>query len=79
MIGGSYRNPFDMANTIGRSGDADNLRRIMDILAEDPNIDGMVYEFTANFFARFWKEEPGLFDEMMQTWTPSARAPACRW
>ena len=67
IIGGSYRNPFDMANTIGRSGDADNLRKIMDILAEDPNIDGMVYEFTANFFARFWKEEPGLFDEMMNT------------
>ena len=67
VIGGSYRNPFDMANTIGRAGDADNLRKMMDILAEDPNIDGMVYEFTANFFARFWKEEPGLFDEMMQT------------
>ena len=67
VIGGSYRNPFDMANTIGRAGDADNLRRIMDILAGDPNIDGMVYEFTANFFARFWKDEPGLFGEMMRT------------
>ena len=67
IIGGSYRNPFDMANTIGRAGDADNLKKIMHILEADPNIDGMVYEFTANFFARFWKEEPGLFAEMMDT------------
>ena len=67
IIGGSYRNPFDMANTIGRAGDADNLKRIMHILEADPNIDGMVYEFPASFFARFWKEEPGLFGEMMDT------------
>ena len=67
VIGGSYRNPFDMVNTIGQAGDAENLKRIMQILEEDPNIDGMVYEFTANFFATFWKDQPGLFDEMMTT------------
>ncbi len=39
-IGGSYRNPFDAASTIGR--ETDNLRRILEILAEDPAIDGGV-------------------------------------
>jgi acyl-CoA synthetase (NDP forming) len=37
-IGGSYRNPFDAASTIGR--ETDNLRRILEILAEDDAIDG---------------------------------------
>lgn len=39
-IGGSYRNPFDAASTIGR--ETDNLRRILEILADDPAIDGGV-------------------------------------
>ncbi|MBM3140899.1 MAG: hypothetical protein FJZ92_12010 [Chloroflexi bacterium] len=37
-IGGSYRNPFDAASTIGR--ETDNLRKILEILAEDSAIDG---------------------------------------
>jgi acyl-CoA synthetase (NDP forming) len=59
IIGGSYRNPFDMAGTIGLAGDPGNLNRILDILAEDPNIDSFVYEFSAGFFIRQWSGEDG--------------------
>ncbi len=65
VIGGSYRNPFDMANTIGMAGDAANLGRIMDALAGDPNIDVMVFEFSAGFFARMWADEPERLEEML--------------
>lgn len=67
VIGGSFRNPFDMANTIGLAGDAANLGRIMDALAGDPNIDAMVFEFSAGFFARMWKDQPERLDAMLDT------------
>ena len=67
VIGGSFRNPFDMANTIGIAGDAANLGRIMDALAGDPNIDAMVFEFSAGFFARMWKDQPERLDGMLDT------------
>ena len=38
IIGGSYRNPFDAASTVGR--EQDNLERLLDILADEPAIDG---------------------------------------
>jgi len=44
IIGGSYRNPFDMAGTIGRGGEQDNLRRLLDIVEADPNIDAVAVE-----------------------------------
>ncbi len=44
IIGGSYRNPFDMAGTIGRGGEQDNLRRLLDIVDADPNIDAIAVE-----------------------------------
>jgi acyl-CoA synthetase (NDP forming) len=45
IIGGSYRNPFDMAGTIGRfAGEQDNLRRLLDIVEADPNIDAFAVE-----------------------------------
>jgi len=40
VIGGSYRNPFDAASTIGR--ESENLAKILEILAEDDAIDGGV-------------------------------------
>ena len=38
IIGGSYRNPFDAASTVGR--EQENLEKLLDILADDPAIDG---------------------------------------
>ncbi len=46
-IGGSYRNPFDMAGTIGQRGavsEHDNLRAILDIVDADPNIDAVAVD-----------------------------------
>ena len=65
IIGGSFRNPFDMANTIGIAGDSDNLTKILDILAEDEAIDTMVFEFSAGFFVSYWKKEPERFTKML--------------
>jgi acyl-CoA synthetase (NDP forming) len=59
IIGGSYRNPFDMAGTIGAAGDPGNFYKILDILAEDPGLDSFVYEFSAGFFIRQWRGEDG--------------------
>ncbi|MEX2373819.1 MAG: CoA-binding protein [Dehalococcoidia bacterium] len=47
-IGGSYRNPFDAASTIGR--ETDNLTKILDILAGDPVIEGVAVEMQARDF-----------------------------
>ncbi|HXH23210.1 MAG TPA: CoA-binding protein [Dehalococcoidia bacterium] len=47
IIGGSYRNPFDMAGTIGQRGavsEHDNLRAILEIVDADPNIDAIAVE-----------------------------------
>ena len=38
MIGGSYRNPFDAASTVGR--EEENLEKLLDILADEPAIEG---------------------------------------
>ena len=65
VIGGSFRNPFDMANTIGMAGDSANLARIMSAVGEDPNIDAMVFEFSAGFFARMWRDQPERLEEML--------------
>ena len=41
VVGGSYRNPFDSAWTVGLDEAAlDNLKRLFDILAEEPATDG---------------------------------------
>ncbi len=47
-IGGSFRNPFDAASTIGR--ETDNLAKILDILADDRNIEGVALEMQARDF-----------------------------
>lgn len=47
-IGGSFRNPFDAASTIGR--ETDNLQKILDILADDSNIEGVALEMQARDF-----------------------------
>ena len=40
VVGGSYRNPFDAASTVGR--EQDNLEKLLDILADEPAIEGGV-------------------------------------
>ena len=40
VVGGSYRNPFDAASTVG--GEQDNLEKLLDVLADEPAIEGGV-------------------------------------
>lgn len=47
IIGGSYRNPFDMGGTIGIRGAENNLARILEIIAADPALDAAIYEMGA--------------------------------
>ena len=48
-IGGSYRNPFDAASTI--RSETENLEKILEVLAEDDNIDaGVAIELTTAGF-----------------------------
>ena len=59
IIGGSYRNPFDAASTI--RSEAENLQKILEILADEPVIDGGVaLEFRSRGF-----EKPGDLEEIL--------------
>ena len=59
IIGGSYRNPFDAASTI--RSEAENLQKILEILADEPIIDGGVaLEFRSRGF-----EKPGDLEEIL--------------
>jgi acetyl-CoA synthetase (ADP-forming) len=59
-VGGSYRNPFDAASTIGR--ETDNLQKILEILSEDETIDGGV---AIEMGARNFDQDPGrLMDQL---------------
>jgi acyl-CoA synthetase (NDP forming) len=59
IIGGSYRNPFDAASTI--RSEAENLQKILEIIADEPVIDGGVaLEFRSRGF-----EKPGDLDEIL--------------
>lgn len=60
IVGGSYQNPLDMAGTI--QGKTETLERILRIIEEDPNVDGMAMELSAMFAARQWKKDPSSLD-----------------
>lgn len=59
-IGGSYRNPFDASSTIGR--ESDNLAKILEILADDPVIEGVAIELQTRDF----EKSPDRLDGMLQ-------------
>jgi len=63
VIGGSYRNPFDMGGTI--SGDQANLDRLFRILDEDDQIDAVAMEISATFMSRRWSNHPEQLDEFI--------------
>jgi len=64
VIGGSYRNPFDMGGTIGGPNSA-NLDRLFDILERDENIDTIVMDVAANFMARQFFQNPERLPEFL--------------
>lgn len=62
-IGGSYRNPFDAASTIGM--ETENLGKILEILAEDDAIDGGVaIELGARGFDEHPERLVGMLDRL---------------
>lgn len=63
IIGGSYKNPFDMAGTVNAK--PEHLDRIFDIIDADPNIDAIVMELSAVFMARRWAQHPEALDDLI--------------
>ena len=63
IVGGSYRNPLDMAGTI--QGNTETLQRILTILDDDSEIDAIVMEQSAMFGARQWRNKPEALDAML--------------
>lgn len=63
-IGGSYRNPFDMASTINQEG---NLERLLRIVDADAAIDATVLEISVMFGARSWERRPQSLETFLDT------------
>jgi acyl-CoA synthetase (NDP forming) len=63
IIGGSFKNPLDMAGTV--QGKTETLDKILSIIEADPNIDGMAMELSAMFAARQWKANPATLDSTL--------------
>lgn len=59
-IGGSYRNPFDASSTI--SQESDNLQKILEVIVDDPAIDGGV---AIELGARDFDKGPEKLDAML--------------
>jgi len=67
IVGGSYQNPLDMGGTIGFGGSMDTLRRLLDILDADPNVDAIAMEMASGLLARRWHADPSSLDRMLDT------------
>lgn len=65
IIGGSYRNPLDMAGTIGQ--DPKHLDRILEILDADPNVHALAMELSATFMARRWSRKPEELERLLDS------------
>ena len=61
VVGASYRNPFDVSWQLP----LDSLRRILDILERDPNIDNIAIEVSGPFLARRWESRSEFIGELM--------------
>ncbi|MFQ5826973.1 MAG: CoA-binding protein [Dehalococcoidia bacterium] len=64
IIGGSYRNPFDVSPTMSS---LDNLTRILNILDRDENIDSVALEISSLFMFRRWEKDPTYLDTLADT------------
>ncbi|MGQ9571803.1 MAG: CoA-binding protein [Dehalococcoidia bacterium] len=65
IIGGSYRNPLDAGGTLAMGFHLDNLRRMLDILEKDANIDAVVLESAAGFLMRRARRSATLLDSLL--------------
>jgi acyl-CoA synthetase (NDP forming) len=67
IIGGSYRNPLDAGGTIGMGFMPQNLKRLLNILDEDDNVDAVAMEVSAGFLARRLRQNPAIVDAVADT------------
>lgn len=74
IVGGSYQNPLDMGGTIGFGGSPDTLRRLLDILERDANVDAIAMEMASGFLARMWQANPASFDTLLDSLCAHAEA-----
>jgi acyl-CoA synthetase (NDP forming) len=64
VVGGSFRNPLDAGGTIAMGFRADNLARLLDVLAEDATIDVIALDLGAALSIDRWIEHPELASAM---------------
>ena len=65
VIGGSYKNPLDIGGTIGFGGQHEQLKRLLDILEADANVDAIAMELASGFLARRWQADPASLDPLL--------------
>lgn len=65
VIGGSAENPLDLVNTV--LYDATAVRRVLDILNEDPKIDAIAFEVSAYIMHGRWAKDPALLEALLDT------------
>ena len=63
VIGGSYENPLDLVNTV--LYDAAAVRRVLDILNNDPKIDAIAFEVSAYILHGRWVKDPALLEGLL--------------
>jgi len=66
IIGGSYRNPLDAGGTVAMGFAPDNVRRLLEILDEDENVDAVAFEVGTGFLVRRIRERPELLEALAQ-------------
>jgi acyl-CoA synthetase (NDP forming) len=60
VVGGSFRNPLDAGSTIAMGFRADNLARLLDVLAADATIDVIAVDLGAGLSIERWHQHPLL-------------------
>jgi acyl-CoA synthetase (NDP forming) len=67
VIGGSYRNPLDAGWTVAMGLSMPQVERLLSVLADDENIDLLVFEVGTNFLVRRLRENPQLAEVVAQS------------
>ncbi|MCS7275732.1 MAG: CoA-binding protein [Dehalococcoidia bacterium] len=66
VIGGSYRNPLDAGGTVAMGFAVDNVRRLLEVLDADENVDAIAFEVGTGFLVRRIRHDPSLLDSLAE-------------
>lgn len=64
IIGGSYRNPLDAGGTVAMGFAVDNVRRLLEVLDDDENVDAIAFEVGTGFLVRRIRQDPSLAESL---------------